>query len=54
MATIKPIQATPTLSGRDARELIIQSNTIPTKEAIKRNELLRDVLNSIRKNELSK
>lgn len=54
MATIKPIQATPTLSGRDARELIIQTNTVPTEESIKRNELLCDVLKSIRKNELSK
>lgn len=52
-STIKPIQATPELSGNDAKELIIQANKLPTEEAIKENELLSGVLKSIIKYELS-
>lgn len=54
MTTIKPIHATPTLSGRDARELIIQANTEPTEEAIKSNEFLCDVVKSIYKDKSAK
>ena len=49
MATIKPIQATPELSGKDAVNLLIQINTKPTEKAMKKNELLRDVLANVRK-----
>lgn len=49
MATIKPIQATPELSGKDAVNLLIQVNSKPTDKAMKRNDLLRDVLANIRK-----
>ena len=49
MSTIKPIQATPELSGKDAFSLLIQTNTPPNNKAIQKNEMLRDVLNDIRK-----
>lgn len=49
MATIKPIQATPELSGKDAVNLLIQVNSKPTDKAIKKNDLLCGVLANIRK-----
>ena len=49
MATIKPIQATPELSGKDAANLLIQVNSTPTDKAMKKNDLLRSVLVNIRK-----
>lgn len=49
MATIKPIQTTPELSGKDAVNLLIQANSKPTDKAMKRNDLLRNVLADIRK-----
>lgn len=49
MATIKPIQATPELSGKDAANLLIQVNSKPTDKAMKKNDLLRGVLANIRK-----
>ena len=49
MSTMKPIQATPTLSGKDAEAVIRQTNTMPTKEAIARNQMLSRVLANIRK-----
>ena len=49
MSTMKPIQATPTLSGKDAESVIRQTNTMPTKEAIARNQMLSRVLSNIRK-----
>ena len=49
MATIKPIQATPELSGKDAVNLLIQTNSKPTDKAMEKNDLLRDVLANIRK-----
>lgn len=49
MATIKPIQATPELSGKDAANLLIQVNSKPTEKAMKKNDLLRDVLANVRK-----
>lgn len=49
MATIKPIQATPELSGKDAADLLTQVNRKPTDKAMKRNDLLRGVLANIRK-----
>lgn len=36
MATIKPIQATPELSGKDAINLLLQTNTRPTEKAMKK------------------
>lgn len=49
MSTMKPIQATPELSGEDALKLLHQSNTLPQKEALKKNNMLRNVLTNIRK-----
>lgn len=49
MATIKPIQATPELSGKDAINLLLQANTKPTEKALKKNKMLHSVLANIRK-----
>lgn len=49
MSTMKPIQATPELSGKDAQELLKQSNTAPTVHAEKKNNMLHNVLTNIRK-----
>ena len=49
MATIKPIQATPELRGKDAEKLLNQTNTAPTPKAVKRNNMLHSVLADIRK-----
>ena len=37
---VKRIQATPSLSGEDAKRIMLQVSTKPSKEAIKRNEAL--------------
>lgn len=47
---VKPIQATPSLSGEDAKRIMLQVSTNPSKEAIKKNE----VLLKLRKNILKK
>lgn len=49
MTNIKPIAATPTLSGKDAEAVIRQTNTLPTKEAMIRNQMLSQVLKDIRR-----
>lgn len=49
MSKIKPIPATSELSGKDAKNLLLQVNAKPTKNAIARNNMLRNVLASIRK-----
>ena len=49
MATIKPIQATPELRGKDAANLLLQVDTKPTEKAMKKNELLRGILANVRK-----
>lgn len=49
MSTIKPIQATPELSGKDAVKLMSQVNCNPTEDAMKKNDMLRSILTSIRK-----
>lgn len=49
MATMKPIQATPELSGKDAVKLFNQTNIKPTTQAMKKNNMLRSVLGDIRK-----
>lgn len=49
MSTMKPIQATPELSGEDAVKLLRQSSIVPTEKALKKNTMLRSVLTSIRK-----
>ena len=46
---IKPIQATPTLSGEDAARIIAEANTTPSEKALKRLEILEQVLDRIRK-----
>ena len=48
MSTMKPIQATPELSGKDAERLLKQVSQAPTEEAMKKNDMLRSVLISIR------
>ena len=47
MQIMKPIQATPELSGKDAQELLKQSNTAPTVNASKKNNMLHNVLANI-------
>ena len=37
---VKPIQATPSLSGEDAKRIMLQVSAKPSNEAIKRNEAL--------------
>lgn len=49
MSTIKPIQATPELSGKDAVKLLLQTNTKPTEKAMKKNHMLHSILTDIRK-----
>lgn len=49
MSTMKPIQATPELSGKDAVKVFNQVNAAPTEKAMKKNLMLRSVLANIRK-----
>ena len=49
MSTMKPIQATPELSGKDARNLLQQTSIAPSKDAIRKNEMLRNILREIQK-----
>ena len=49
MSTMKPIQATPELSGADAAKLLFQTNKKPTVDAMKKNTMLHGVLMNIRK-----
>lgn len=49
MSTMKSIQAIPTLSGKDAETVIRQTNTMPTKESMARNQMLSRVLANIRR-----
>lgn len=49
MSTIKPIQATPVLSGKDAENIILQANMKPSKKATEKNRMLHNVLTNIRK-----
>ena len=45
---VKPIQATPSLSGEDTKRIMLQVSTKPSNEAVKRNEALL----KLRKNSL--
>ena len=47
---VKAIQAAPGLSGEDAKRIMLQVSTNPSKEAIKKNEALL----KLRKNILKK
>ena len=49
MSTMKPVQATPELSGEDAVELLRQSSVTPTEKSLKKNTVLRSVLTNIRR-----
>lgn len=49
MTTIKPIQATPELSGEDAERLIRDVNRKPTKEAAEWNSMMVEILEKIRR-----
>lgn len=44
---VKRIQATPSLSGEDAKRIMLQVSTKPSKEAIKRNEALLELRKNI-------
>lgn len=46
---VKPIQATPSLSGEDAKRIMLQVSTKPSKEVIKRNESLLELRKNILK-----
>lgn len=49
MSTMKPIQATPVLHGKDALNALRQVNTPPTEKSMKKNVMLRNVLENVRK-----
>lgn len=49
MSTMKPIQATPELSGKDAEKLLNQADIVPTQKAMNKNSMLHSVLKNIRK-----
>jgi hypothetical protein len=49
MSTIKPIQATPVLSGNDALNLMKQVLKKPSESAIKKNNMLLNILHNIKK-----
>lgn len=49
MSTIKPIQATPVLSGDDAINLMQQVFKKPSNAVIRKNEMLKNVLNNIKR-----
>ena len=40
MATIKPIQTTPELSGKDATKLLNEANAVPSEDAVKKVNML--------------
>lgn len=42
-AYVKPIQATPTLSGKDAMQIIKQVVTAPSPESIEKNEKMLEM-----------
>ena len=44
MSTMKPIQATPELSGKDAEKLLNQADIVPTQKAMNKNSMLHSVL----------
>ena len=46
---VKPIQSTPSLSGEDTKRNMLQVSTKPSKEAIKRNEVLLKLRKNILK-----
>lgn len=48
MSTIKPIQATPELSGKDAERLIRDVNRKPTKEAMEWKKVLQRSLKELK------
>lgn len=45
---MKPIQATPVLSGKDAEKILKQVNIPPSAKEMEKNKMLRDVLIKIR------
>lgn len=49
MSTIKPIQATPEVTGKDAVGLLKQVNAVPTKKAMDKNKTLRSILVKVTK-----
>lgn len=46
---VKSIQSTPSLSGEDAKRIMLQVSIKPSKEVIKRNELLLKLRKNILK-----
>lgn len=49
MVKMKPIQATPTLSGEDAMRVIRQVNKKPSEETIKKYNMWVSILDEIQK-----
>ena len=49
MSIMKPIQATPELSGVDFAKLLNQTKSKPTAQAMKKNNMLHGVHSNIRK-----
>ena len=47
MSSCKPIQSTPALSGEDAKRIIKEAATVPSKAAIERNKRMLAVRKSI-------
>lgn len=47
MSMMKPIQATPELSGVDFAKLLNQTKSKPTVQAMKKNNMLLGVLSNI-------
>ena len=45
----KPIQPTPTLSGEDAKKIIKEALSVPTSEAIEKNEKMLQIRKQITK-----
>ena len=49
MSSCKPIQPTPTLSGKDAENIIAQARIVPSKAAIEKNKRLLAFIKKIEK-----
>lgn len=40
---VKPIQPTPTLSGKDAKQIVAQALTAPSKASVERNKKMLEL-----------
>ena len=48
---IKPIAATPILSGKDSKWIMMQVEKMPTESAIEKNKKLVEILRKVKNNE---